>query len=213
MLLLDLKPEKLETFDEKPENPQQTDVESELPKNASPLPGLRPGQRFFILNGQPLFSNYPLHFINQPAYQQPGRFYFEAPTAEFSKVPPPQYNLPQVPIEDFLLRNGITGEISNVRLPTESQTNHQNVITLNQPFTDYKTFLPYSLPTPLTENKKIITKSAPSKENRQKLEPIIVPDDLQTKNFDDFRYESANDDDTVVIEAKYDDVEKDTEGN
>lgn len=234
-----MKPEKLETFDEKPENFQPDLENADIDRNPSypktALPGLKPGQRFFILNGQPLFSNYPVHpsFINQPSYQPNTRLYYQQPQ-EFSKIPPPQ-PLQQNPIEDFFLRNAVTGEISNVR-PNYIQpelTIPQNFISLNQPV-DYRqnSLLRYTLPLPITlTNKEIGVKSnnreAEKANFKNELKPIVVldeevgkiPDDKQDKsksNLDYFRYGKVDDDnDAVVIEAKLEQNkgDHDSEGN
>lgn len=182
------------------------------------MPGLRPGQRFFILNGQPIFSNFPLHpsLINQPSPYQPGRFYYQPQQspAEFSKVPPPQFTYHQVPIEDFLLRNGVTGEISDVRHNYVPPDFSQNFISLNQPEVNYRQNLfRYGFPTS-PPTKLIKSTPAPSNdEKKDRLKPIVVPD-KESSDPNYFRYQSEKEeDDTVVIDAKYDNDDKDSEGN
>lgn len=70
----------------------------------------------------------------------------------------------------------------------------------------------YTLPLQIAEiNKEIRIKSNQNGGKIQKLEPVVVRDDFKTdENLDDFRYES--DDDSVIIDAKYDDKENDADG-
>nr|XP_022914102.1 uncharacterized protein LOC111424700 [Onthophagus taurus] len=65
-------PEKLESFGE---GPEFSSGEAEVLAAADRTQNLKPGQRFFILNGQPLFSNYPLpQFSNSPYQPTPERY-------------------------------------------------------------------------------------------------------------------------------------------
>lgn len=63
------------------------------------LPPLKPGQRFFILNGQPLFSNYPLSDLPSPIYQERKEF------PQYEKRIP-QQNQPNIIQDPSFLQRG-----------------------------------------------------------------------------------------------------------
>lgn len=232
---LDIKPEKLETFDEKPENeakpagdPNTKNKTPTTPKNALPRTPLKPGQRFFILNGQPLFANYPIHptYLNQPAFQPHTRFAPNFFSSGFSKVHPLHHQI-QLPVTDYFLKNSIAGDLS------QKYPQSPNFLPLTQPL-DYKQnydFLStlqyplafsgdHNLPTlKLTEKAEKFQPETNVK--HYGLEPIVVTDqtNYEIKNtnipgLDYFRYNTnAKDtvDDTVVIEAKGQNEKEDAE--
>lgn len=167
----DKKPEKLETFNEPAKETDKTQGagEQEFLASADKYPNpllkktttsLKPGQRFFILNGQPLFSNYPFQpysnnerielkptlsaqaQANQdfPLYRQdeflPQSFeQFPGFSQQSSVLPLGQSALP-----NYFLRNSVTGQISDVNanygkgdLVGQLPVQSQNFVSLNQP--------------------------------------------------------------------------------
>lgn len=149
------KPEKLETFDEKPEIERPTtgeaDVLASADRTLGRMPALKPGHRFFILNGQPLFSNYPLpQFADSPyqpsvnAFGQADREFYtfrqNGPSflpEGFSKHQLSDSSPNKVPIGNFFVRNSITGQINGAKEhdfenPQNEIGYDQNFVSLNQ---------------------------------------------------------------------------------
>lgn len=196
------KPEKLETFNEK-ETPEATeqDILQASDKNPNLLlkNSLKPGQRFFVLNGQPLYPNYP--FSPYSGKTEQADFAYQQPEQSLGQN--------QAPLEGYFLRNSVTGQISDVNTNYVPQSTPQNYVSLNQP-QDYKeggyirttavfpqfhegfSAYPYAKGTGALEFEKL--------------------EQLAGRNFENvplnyFRYDTANtgvdnNDDTVVIDAK-----------
>lgn len=63
---------------------------------------MRPGQRFFILNGEPLYQNYPNNYQEDPnlGFQQ-----IDQPFQQLQDGHQPQYFNYNAPVPGFLLRN------------------------------------------------------------------------------------------------------------
>lgn len=173
---------------------------------------MRPGQRFFILNGQPLFDNY-LHFppsypvqsnFNlkygqaQPAPQSAPQNAYPKQEIEFKPEYKPELEINQIPIQNLLLRNAVTGHISDVVqnefLPPYSSKYSENVVGLSnqanqphQPQQEEAIFRSY--PIHLAPNSKDIS---------QDFQFRFQGDDF-------YPYQSTFGDDSVVIEAKQED--------
>ncbi|XP_057653101.1 uncharacterized protein LOC130891978 [Diorhabda carinulata] len=126
------KPEKLETFNEDRFDPipKSAGGEGEVfeQSDRKPYPqspnrdNLKPGQRFFILNGQPLYQNYPPNYPELPAftYQQ-----LQDKPQEFG------YNFP---VQTVLLKTA--GDLNQQPKAAETAFADQfphNFISLNQP--------------------------------------------------------------------------------
>ncbi|KAF2884194.1 hypothetical protein ILUMI_21976 [Ignelater luminosus] len=145
------RPEKLETLDEpisptlgEPEIPET--IPSGFPKKSPPtLPPLKPGQRFFILNGHPIFSLEGVG-VGAPQPQIPTlhqanpEIYVYRQAHQYEPIPQQQFN--QVPVQDLFLRNAVTGQISDVKplpaaihgeIETAPQIADGNFISLNHP--------------------------------------------------------------------------------
>lgn len=167
------KPEKLETFNESertpdklPENREQGVLQN-TDKNPSLVlrnsaPSLKPGQRFFILNGQPLFSNYQFQPYgaggesqnaqplsdryaytqanqNLPVYSESVSQFlpqnFNSAPEQFSSLDQQSHSLlSQFP---FSLRNSVSSQTSDVngygQNVLRDQFPAQNFVSLNQP--------------------------------------------------------------------------------
>ncbi|KAJ8976888.1 hypothetical protein NQ317_016487 [Molorchus minor] len=147
-------PEKLETFNEdKFEYPVRAGGDSVATPNQNPQlipqPNLKPGHRFFILNGEDLFT-YP--FQSDPQvnlkYDQPEQI----PIAAYQQPQIPQQRdtgVNTLPIQTILLRNGVTNQIANVQDLGIQQKLPENFVTLNQGSQDpfFRSSLPISIPT------------------------------------------------------------------
>ncbi|KAK9709400.1 hypothetical protein QE152_g26637 [Popillia japonica] len=223
------KPEKLETFDEKPEIEQPTagevDVLASADRTLGRTPSLKPGHRFFILNGQPLFSNYPLpQFANSPF--QPSGNEFAPVDREFYTFRqhgppflPEGFSKQQSsdfsnkgPLPDLFVRNSVTGQINgakqhNYQNPQNEIRNNQNFVSLNQrnqPTPDilFKTLevLPYRKQNyeriPQTRNN--IREGYPS----LKLTPIEVPDAEDENLFNGELEDSRKDKESITVSEK-----------
>ncbi|KAG5889595.1 hypothetical protein JTB14_024016 [Gonioctena quinquepunctata] len=120
------KPEKLETFDEsKGDYPFKTAGEADVLEAADKNPqfingnALKPGYRFFVLNGDNLFQNIPNfpnypegsdvglkyvgQFNTQSQYQQPQSLQKEPVSNDFNNIP----------IQTLILKTPVSGQISN----------------------------------------------------------------------------------------------------
>lgn len=145
--ILARKPEKLETFNEgKFEYPTkfagEADVLEAADRNPQLIPGtsLKPGHRFFILNGEDLFTNFPLpnnREINlKYAQNQPEQIQLPLYPQSQNIDKQSEIEVNNIPIQTLLLRNAVTGQISNVRdLDSEAKV-PENFVTLNQPSAD-----------------------------------------------------------------------------
>ncbi|KAJ8956869.1 hypothetical protein NQ318_014285, partial [Aromia moschata] len=135
------KPEKLETFNEdRFDYPTgkagEADVLAAADRNPqlipSTYPSLKPGHRFFILNGEDLFTGFP--FRSGPdvnlKYAQPEQL----PTYQPEILPQQKdIDLNALPIRTILLRNpGAADQISNVQGLNEQQKLPENFVELNQ---------------------------------------------------------------------------------
>ncbi|CAH1117929.1 unnamed protein product [Phaedon cochleariae] len=100
---VDRKPEKLETFNED---------KIERPFKTTRTPQLQPGQRFFILNGDNLFLDYPFTYSEDLKYnrQQPQNL------DEPRQPPPSPTDINSLPLQTFLSKNG---QISSSNFPPE----------------------------------------------------------------------------------------------
>lgn len=163
------KPEKLETFNESPKESDKSspsEGEQEVLASADKYPNpllkktatsLKPGQRFFILNGQPLFSNYPFQpYSNErvelkptlsaqsnqefPLYRQDE--FLPQSFEQFPSFGQPQTSglptLGQTALPNYFLRNAVTGQISDVNGNYAGKSDFsaqlpQNFVSLNQP--------------------------------------------------------------------------------
>ncbi|CAG9859643.1 unnamed protein product [Phyllotreta striolata] len=99
------RPEKLETFTED-YKPDQPITNPSGGSDGTPRPltrnDLRPGHRFFILNGEPLYQNYP---INYPGEQQVNFQQIEQPFQQRLQDKQPQQEVNyNVPVQGFFLR-------------------------------------------------------------------------------------------------------------
>lgn len=200
----------METFDEKPEFVRPTageaDVLGSVDRTLGTNPRLKPGHRFFILNGQPLFSNYPLpQFADSP--YQPSSNRFGPENTEFygyrhngpsflpngfNREPLDQATPHKIPVNNFFLRNSITGEINGAK-PQEFDKGYndiaspQNIVSLNQPDDNFDVLknlpsLPYKVENydqlPLLKtNFDANGFEATDPYQIAKLKPIVVPDD------------------------------------
>ncbi|RZC37931.1 uncharacterized protein BDFB_001423 [Asbolus verrucosus] len=153
------RPEKLETFNEGDSSKRQA-TEAEVLAAADRNPAfntrtnLRPGQRFFILNGQPLFSNYP---YNNQLYP-PVNLKYTQPAPAF--VPQPK-NIS--PYQNLLINN------EPLNIPTQranfQQSYPENLVLLNQPGGFQDDFLFRSpLPLNLAQTKDANDKPQPREE-------------------------------------------------
>ena len=244
--ILERRPEKLETFDAPEPTEASSDEDEAVTENAGKTlrknPALKPGHRFFILNGQPLFSNYPLPQFSKSPYQP--SFYNEAPSpTNFGDVFYRQNDLPyfpdsikpqygngyhsKVPSDNLFLRNSVTGHFGNIDVP------HNDIeVPLNSAGVNAQTgYIRGAEPLPVLV-KAIASNHYDDNErnNKKFLRPIEVPDEIDPfyeenvkdgiSNFDYPRIQSKNeaDDDkeSVVIEAKSeentDESKKDEEG-
>ncbi|CAG9771268.1 unnamed protein product [Ceutorhynchus assimilis] len=102
------KPEKLETFNE-PNQPEQKPQEGQYPQLNTG--NLRPGQRFFILNGDSMYNNYPFEAV-QPNFKYTNvESYPQTAPSGFAQEPPQylqddryqQQSITSLP--DLVLRN------------------------------------------------------------------------------------------------------------
>lgn len=129
------KPEKLETFNE---DAGEQEILATADRNPNLLPkksvsSLKPGQRFFVLNGQNLFPSYPVHTFNGiPQGVEPLK-YEQAPQQDFL---PQQQQIPAY--EQFLQTQQqypfyLRSPINYAHNELNSQLPSQNVISLNQP--------------------------------------------------------------------------------
>ncbi|KAJ8930697.1 hypothetical protein NQ314_016462 [Rhamnusium bicolor] len=130
------KPEKLETFNEgKIEYPAKSAGEAEVlgvaGRNPQLIPrnNLKPGQQANLKYAQPQPEQIPL-----PTYQQ-------SQALQRQK----EIDLNTIPIQTLLLRNAVTGQISNVQDLSVGEKFPENLITLNQP-TSQEAFFRSNLP-------------------------------------------------------------------
>ncbi|KYB27727.1 uncharacterized protein LOC658244 [Tribolium castaneum] len=183
------KPEKLETFDE-PDNSKKQATEAEVLAAAdrnpafNTRPNLRPGQRFFILNGQPLFSNFPYNNQIYPGIN---------PNLKYAQVAPsfvPQTPTKNIsPFQNVLFRNT---PVENTHKPTGSdfhQSYPENLVLLNQPgiFQDDVIFRSPALPLNLVQ--------------KPKDEPQLRENENGYGLFH-LRSKEEQEDDTIVVDAK-----------
>lgn len=137
------KPEKIETFNEDGFNPiPKSAGEGDVLEQADRKPyphspnrdSLKPGQRFFILNGQPLYQNYPLSYQEVPSY---GYQQVDQPFQQLQDIQKPQEFGYNIPVQTVLLRNDGDLNQQTKTAETASQTFGeqfpQNFISLNQP--------------------------------------------------------------------------------
>lgn len=201
----------METFNEgKFEFPTKSageaDVLAAADRNPQLIPGtsLKPGHRFFILNGEDLFTNFPLpnnrelnlkYAENQPEQIQLPLYPQSQNLDKQSEV-----EVNNIPIQTLLLRNAVAGQISNIQdLDTEAKL-PENFIALNQPSADqalFRSSFPINI---ASENIQPIGQfryTPPS-------EPYFSLDGDDIEN------------DAIIIDAKADDIltdgNKDTEG-
>lgn len=209
------KPEKIETFNEGKEYPTKVSTE-EIPsipeeKPIFPKTNLRPGQRFFILNGQPLFDNY-LNFA--PNYPVQGNFNYKyAPVQspaqasqissakqeiEFKPEYKPDLEINQIPIQNLLLRNAVTGHISDVVqnefLPPYSSKYSENVVESGKPNQHQQ-----------PQQEEAIFRSYPINLAPSSIKDIGQDFQFRFQGDDFYPYQSTFGDDSVVIEAKQED--------
>ncbi|KRT83673.1 hypothetical protein AMK59_3698, partial [Oryctes borbonicus] len=180
---------------------------------------------FFILNGQPLFSDYPLPQFPESPYQ-PSAAGFGSADREFytfrengspflpegfAKRQQVSNSLPnKVPVGNFFVRNSITGQINgakenNYEKPEKDIDRAQNVVSLNQ--RDYVTpeillknlqVLPYRKQSlEQVPQTKNINKGYPS----LRLKPIEVLDSEDRSALDDASNDSRRDEESVTILA------------
>lgn len=222
----------METFDEKPENEKpfatEADVLAAADRTVGKIPPLKPGHRFFILNGQPLFSNYPLpQFANSP--YQPTLNTFEPVDREFytlrqnrpsflpegfSKLQSSDTLQRKVPVGSFFLRNSVTGQINGAKQqiyedPQSDINPTQNFISLNQRDQPTSDILFKNLPPFPYKNQNFEQASLTGTDTRDNLQNNYFPlklNPIQVPNFDD---DSDNLDDlfrkdkeSVTISAK-----------
>ncbi|XP_018570314.1 uncharacterized protein LOC108910241 [Anoplophora glabripennis] len=204
------KPEKLETFNEgKFEYPTKSAGEADVlaagDRNPQLIPGtsLKPGHRFFILNGEDLFTNFPLpnnrelnlkYTQNQPEQIQLPLYPQSQNLDKQSEI-----DINNIPVQTLLLRNAVTGQISNVQDLNSEAKLPENYIGLNQPSADQALFrsgFPINIGTEDFQPIGQFRYSAPS-------EPYF--------SFDGDDFEN----DAVVIDAKADDADdnKDNEAS
>ncbi|GJQ70442.1 hypothetical protein Trydic_g22861 [Trypoxylus dichotomus] len=228
------KPEKLETFDEKPEEESATAEEAHdlasADRTLGRAPALRPGHRFFILNGQPLFSNYPLpQFADSP--YQPSVSGFGPVEREFytyrqndSPFLPEGFakqqvsnNLPdKVPVGNFFVRNSVTGQINgakdnNYEKPQNDIDHSQNFVSLNQRDQPTPDILFKSLQV-LPYKKQNLEQAPQIKINKGyqllKLKPIDVPDSEDASALSDTSEDFRKDKESITIFANPEAIRK-----
>ncbi|KAJ8918416.1 hypothetical protein NQ315_008113 [Exocentrus adspersus] len=146
------KPEKLETFNEgKFENPSKSageaDVLAAADRNPQLFPGfnLKPGHRFFILNGEDLFTNYPVvpgnreeilkYSQNQPE-QLPFPFYQQP--QNFDKRG--EFDVNNLPVQALFLKNSAVNQPPVVQKLNGEEKLPESFITLNQANADQALF-------------------------------------------------------------------------
>lgn len=215
---------------------------SGYPKKAFPnVPQLKPGQQFFILNGNPLFSNFPLDLSNIPQTNYHTGLHQSNPEV-FVYRQQPQY-VSGLQNQDLFLRNFVTGQIADVKTPSfeaplpvengnyislnNANDFRQNVVIRNQvPLTSASSnefpnqFSPLLLKS-LSEGKPAAGLQDSRQGKRVELVSTLSPYNAGLlypglNGFTDY-YQYANpiqltgEDDTVVIDAKLQEDDK-TEG-
>lgn len=192
------KPEKLETFDEDNSKKQATEAEVLAAADRNPAfntrTNLRPGQRFFILNGQPLFSNFPYNNQIYPGIN---------PNLKFSQVTPsfiPQTPTKNIsPYQNVLFRNTPVENLQNTQKfsPSAFQNSYpENLVLLNQPGVFQEDLIFRSPAVPLNLEQP--------KEEKPQLR-------LNEENYGLFLRNSDQEDDSVVIDAKQQDGVEDSQ--
>ncbi|XP_044266653.1 uncharacterized protein LOC123012659 [Tribolium madens] len=194
----DKKPEKLETFDEI-DNSKKQATEAEVLAAADRNPAfntrtnLRPGQRFFILNGQPLFSNFPYNNQIYPGIN---------PNLKYAQVTPnfvPQTPAKNIsPFQNVLFRNAPVDSTQKLASSDFHQSYPENLVLLNQPgiFQDDLIFRSPALPLNLQQ--------------KPKDEPQLRENENGFGLFH-LKNNEEQEDDTVIIDAK--EQQDGTDGN
>ncbi|XP_072394243.1 uncharacterized protein [Diabrotica undecimpunctata] len=153
------KPEKLETFTEdnfasfpKPagEAGGLDEVDRRQPPQQVPNNNnLKPGQRFFILNGQPLYQNYPLNYPEIPNF---GFQQIEQPFQQLQSEPrEEEFNNYRIPVQTVLLRNsGPVEQPQNIAQNAQSAP-QQLFPSFNQQNIPQESYFRTSLPTGVSD--------------------------------------------------------------
>lgn len=191
----------METFNEgKFEFPTKSageaDVLAAADRNPQLVPGtsLKPGHRFFILNGEDLFTNFPLpnnkELNLKYAQSQPEQIQLPLYPQSQSFDKQSEVEINNIPIQTLLLRNAVSGQISSIQdLDTEAKL-PDNFIALNQPSADqalYRSNFPINI----------------GSDNNQPIGQFryIPPSEPYfSLNGDDFE------NDAIIIDAKADDI-------
>ncbi|XP_068904936.1 uncharacterized protein [Tenebrio molitor] len=188
------KPEKLETFNEDDNSKKQgteADVLAAADRNPAfnPKTNLRPGQRFFILNGQPLFSNFP---YNNQLY--PG--VHPSVNLKYAQIAPSFISQPAAknvsPFQNVLFRNSQIDDVSATHRLAGSdlqQAYPENLVLLNQP--------PF-------QDDSLFRNPLPAFQQTKELKPQLREEIKQQNDFGIFQLKenSDQDNDAVIIEAR-----------
>lgn len=141
MFFLAKKPEKLETFNEGKNNyptksAGEADILEAADRNPQQIPGppLKPGQRFFILNGEPLYQNH-FQFEQYPDLERLGLKnspdYPITQHVQPDPLPKQQILQPEADKQQFQLFLGQTQPVLLQRQQTQSGINQQQPIKQN----------------------------------------------------------------------------------
>lgn len=216
------KPQKIELDDTeedttaKPAQPSGATPQSPQPGLLNPnLLNLRPGQRFFILNGQPLFSNYP-NFGYQHPNLVPERF------ANPYLQRPQQFYPQQQPQRDHQQFKPIRSSLANIIIRNQPQVVRQHVVPAHlkgHNFPQQPDGLPITLHNQEVDKNlqsvllakdglqsRYYEKTIPFDEHQiplaqDQVQPVF--DTNPVGNFDYYKYNDAAEESAIIIDAKY----------
>lgn len=204
----------METFDEPARPATEVDDLEGTVKNVNPkvynkkpvlpnIPQLKPGQQFFILNGQDLFSGFP--FQGQQPILQPG-LHQPNPEVLIYRQQPQYLNQPQ----DLFQRNTVTGQISDIKPNNLISNQNENLVELNP--NDFRQSYFINNPFPFTQQQQLINNDQIGKQENVLLrmakdiaQPNVYNYYQQVPYYNNLQVKKLNnedDDDTVVIDAK-----------
>ncbi|XP_063903118.1 uncharacterized protein LOC135122691 isoform X2 [Zophobas morio] len=171
------RPEKIETFNEDDNTKKQAteaDVLAAADRNPAfnPTTNLRPGQRFFILNGQPLFSNFPYNNQIYPGVQS-----------------------------NVNLKYAQTGSSFAPQISTKTISPYQNLVFRNRPIEAISARHALSDETSLPQGNPLPANLEQSKEDKAQFRQAVNSEIGNRFGILEYADNDQQDDDSVVIDA------------